>query len=465
LECNQRCIISITKNKTSSFYEFIVSVISTEKANYDRQLNYITKCISNEYKYEDLINKENIDIIYNLFRNDVVHTGLIKDSNILVLHAVYYQMTKQVDKELIYLKSAIKLNNSFGMNNLANYYLADRCTKKNPYEAIKWYKKAIDLGNIYAINNIAACYAYGHGFKRDYDKAISLVKHTKNFESNKVSTKLLGDCYIYKGKHAESLKWYLKAAELGNSIAMYLLGNIYYTGIYITQNYTEATKWYQKSVDNGNINAMNTLGLMYHQGIVIPKNLSKACELYKHASDLGSHDSMNNLGNYYYCFGNGIYNEAMKWYNKGMKLGNIHCIKNVAECYFHGNGCNQDYKQAFELFLKAANLNNAVAQHYVGQCYEKGFGTEINYIEAIKFYKACISNKDSTDICSKAKFLLTCKADLNKLMKNKFIVIVKMFDELDKENEQLMFANDHLKYFPGYDLDQANHDFSLLTSP
>jgi len=67
-----------------------------------------------------------------------------------------------------------------------------------------------------------------------------------------------------------------RMAELGDTVAQLDLGNSYYTGEGIPQNYNEAAKWYRIAAKKGNAVAQNNLGMMYSIGIGVPKRFMRA---------------------------------------------------------------------------------------------------------------------------------------------------------------------------------------------
>ena len=63
--------------------------------------------------------------------------------------------------------------------------------------------------------------------------------------------------------YTEAMKWYLKAAEQGNSEAQYRLGYCYeYRSIGGAKNLSEAISWYLKSAEQGNDEAKKALKRM-----------------------------------------------------------------------------------------------------------------------------------------------------------------------------------------------------------
>ena len=57
-----------------------------------------------------------------------------------------------------------------------------------------------------------------------------------------------------------------RAAEQGDASAQYLLGDRYYLGKGLPQNYAEALKWYRLAADEGHMMAQYLVGVMYANG-------------------------------------------------------------------------------------------------------------------------------------------------------------------------------------------------------
>ena len=54
---------------------------------------------------------------------------------------------------------------------------------------------------------------------------------------------------------AEALEWYQAAADQGYAIAQSNMGNIYFNGWGVPQNYEEAVKWYRLAAEQGDPDA------------------------------------------------------------------------------------------------------------------------------------------------------------------------------------------------------------------
>ena len=63
---------------------------------------------------------------------------------------------------------------------------------------------------------------------------------------------------------------------------------------------------------------------------------------------------------------------------KNAQSGDSEAQYKLGECYFNGDGIEQDYKKAVEWYEKSANQGYAKAQNNLGFCYGKGYGVEKN---------------------------------------------------------------------------------------
>jgi TPR repeat protein len=86
----------------------------------------------------------------------------------------------------------------------------------------------------------------------------------------------IGDEY-YAAKHfVEASKWYQKAAEQGERRAQNQLGQMYFLGQGVQQDYSEAAKWFEKAASQGHDLAKLMLGQLYLEGNGVRKDLVQA---------------------------------------------------------------------------------------------------------------------------------------------------------------------------------------------
>ena len=107
----------------------------------------------------------------------------------------------------------------------------------------------------------------------------------------------------------------LLAEWVGQADAQQTLGNLYYKGEGVQQDYAEALMWYRKAADQGLAASQNMLGVMYDKGEAVPQNFSEAVKWYRKAAGQGSVSAQFSLGKKY-AEGKGVpqnYAEAYVW--------------------------------------------------------------------------------------------------------------------------------------------------------
>lgn len=77
------------------------------------------------------------------------------------------------------------------------------------------------------------------------------------------------------------------AAEQGDAIAQNNLGNDYWQGFGICQNFDEAEKWLRKSAEQGNPSAQYNLGCFYHFELGLPINSIEVVYWWREAAEQG----------------------------------------------------------------------------------------------------------------------------------------------------------------------------------
>ena len=154
------------------------------------------------------------------------------------------------------------------------------------------------------------------------------------------------------------------AAESGDAIACCQLGDCYYFGKGVKNDYGEAVKWYQKAAEQGNSLAQFKLSICYKNGYGCKQDITKAAQYCRMSAERGKPEAQYELGNYYYL-GSGVnknFNEAFSWYRKAAEqnFANAQCA--LGDCYYYGAGVERNYSIAIEWFSKAANQGHDIAQ-------------------------------------------------------------------------------------------------------
>ena len=195
----------------------------------------------------------------------------------------------------------------------------------------------------------------------------------------------LGEIY-FKGEgvpqdYNEALKWYKEAAEAGDANSQFSLGGMYGKAQGIVQDNNEALKWYRKAAKQGHPSAQYWLGWMY---IVTSQDYQEAHKWFRKSAERDFVDAQFTLGNI--CEDNQDYNEAKKWYTKAAEQGYAPAQINLGIMYDKGEGILQDSNEALKWYKKAAGQGDAGAQYLVGLTYDLGWGIPQNGKEAVKWY-------------------------------------------------------------------------------
>lgn len=188
-------------------------------------------------------------------------------------------------------------------------------------------------------------------------------------------------------------KWFRKAAEQGNPDAQYNLGVLSEDGLGIKQDYSEAIAWYQKAAEQGIPEAYIQLSRLFDSGHAIPRekryitafslNSVQYEPLAKHCSDKAAESEQGKKIDYI--------GEA-KWYEAAAHL-KIPCAENTL-AYMYANGLGEPPKldKAISLYKAAAEQNYAVAQHNLGNMYLQGRGVRHDDVEAYFWYRLAAKN-------------------------------------------------------------------------
>jgi len=211
-------------------------------------------------------------------------------------------------------------------------------------------------------------------------------------QGNALAEVAIGEIYSFVDP-AESLKWYQKAADSGDVGGENMLGNIYFIGQGVKQDYSQALNWYRKAAEQGNANSESHLGTLYSQGLGVQQDYAAAMGWFQKSAAQGDLSSMYSIGMFYEN-GQGVsqdYTEAMKWFQKAGGLWTA--AVQIGLLYENGWGVKQDYAEALKWFQKYALSENGAfvtesqACYELGRLYQNGWGVRKNQTEAMKWFQ------------------------------------------------------------------------------
>lgn len=137
---------------------------------------------------------------------------------------------------------------------LAQSWLADCYEKgvgviKNIYTARVWYERADQGGHRHATFILAERYKHGWGVSRP--------------------------------DLTEALRYYRKAAAMGCFTAQHRIGDLYYYGRGVPQDFIESFRWYKMAEQNGSTRAVRSLAFAFENGHGVKVDRNEASRLFK----------------------------------------------------------------------------------------------------------------------------------------------------------------------------------------
>ena len=90
------------------------------------------------------------------------------------------------------------------------------------------------------------------------------------------------------GRYESAFEHFSEYAKMGNATAQDYLGEMYFYGRGVFQDYAKAVEWYRKSAEQGNADAQYNLGFMYRCALGISQDNAKAMEWYQKSAEQGN---------------------------------------------------------------------------------------------------------------------------------------------------------------------------------
>lgn len=318
---------------------------------------------------------------------------------------------------------AAELGNARAKCFYGTYLLKGQCCDKNIMLGVRNIRSAAKDGIAPACLLLAQYYEKGFTEGGIYQSNTLAVKNYKSAAKNgsiKAQKRL---AEIYKNgipgvsnNQKKSFKWYLIAAERGDSDAAFYVALFYANGNGIEKNYVEAVKWYKIAADHGSSSAMNNLAVCYENGRGVEKDEKEAFSFYLKAAEAGGSVAANNVS---ICYQQGTGTkvnpqQALFWKEKAAENGNTNAQKKLSEWYFKGYGTARSYEKALFWFVKSklekeenivvgiesllntikqkANDGNALYQYLLAKCYAYGVFVSKDVSLSMAWYEKSAAN-------------------------------------------------------------------------
>jgi TPR repeat protein len=117
----------------------------------------------------------------------------------------------------------------------------------------------------------------------------------------------------------EAMTTHIKACEENNAKSCSVIGQMYFKGDGVKQDFKEAFIPLKKACEQGEIRSCTFLGLMYERGDGVPQHIEKAREIYQKDCHFGDPMSCRNLAELYEKQLEGA--KAVTFYQKACEFG------------------------------------------------------------------------------------------------------------------------------------------------
>ena len=262
---------------------------------------------------------------------------------------------------------------------------------------------------------------------------------------------------IYYGinkNYKQMKKYYLKAIEKENHMAMYNLGNYYQ---YIEKDYGQMKKYYQMAIEKGSSVAMNNLGFYFQH---VEKNYKQMKKYYLMAIEKDDIKAMNKIG-LYYQYTKKDYNKMKKYYLMAIGKNNINAMYYLGSYY---DLIEKDYYQMEKYYLMIMdtennyrNIINKLESYYrTNNNTHKLLKLYIKINDSIEISKILIEYSNQTVLNEEINHILL--EYLNSIDNTLLPVSLKLYKQL--LNKQVDLLEAHFKYTEnGLGFSEAKKDF------
>ncbi len=299
----------------------------------------------------------------------------------------HYQ--RDYKKAAYWFELAAREKNPHAAYNLGRCLRYGQGVKADSVKALNQYLLAVKLGNTAALEYCADealtqpfdaivagnCYERPIGVEQNYKTAAKYYAMA-SAKGSVDGTLKAGYCYYMIKDGEQALKYYQKAAEMGNADAAYWAGKLLLGTYGAPADLSKAVNYLLKSADADNPNAQCELGKLYAEGKGVSQNLDQAIAYYRKAI-------ANRIINSRVVAGN---REAMWLYSMALIEG-----EGVAQNYCEGTYWLMRYAQASDKTLERVS-------DYITKLDSKN-----SYYSYLKGLRLMLVNENLTDAAKEFK--------------------------------------------------------------
>ena len=404
-ENNSLLVTPLVLNKLNKFYDDEYFLLNTCKEfsksklnNYTIIRNYIQEYIFYRY-YIDIDRPiEMYDFLIELISN---LNYLSQEKNIMIdgdldhyqsytkikieeyaselyFEGINFKMDKDYLQAYEYLHKSYENGNLDSIYPLAELLFDENFDLYNVNDAINLCEKGISSGQYDCAYLLGYAYDYGKGIEVNKDLAEKnyqiCIDNTENKELISNSKFELAGILWSKASDQNDMnniiKLYEDAINNTNFKAMYILGDKYYRGDKIEQDYDLAMFYFRMAARYNYGRAEFNIGKMYELGLGIIKSYEKAIEWYKLASTHGEVKALESMGDVYWDKKEFI--KAFKLYNMAYenyedKNDAVLVMLRIGFLYFHGLGVDKNRAKALEWLEMVKKTGNKSVITFIGK--------------------------------------------------------------------------------------------------
>ncbi|MEG2788803.1 MAG: SEL1-like repeat protein [Romboutsia sp.] len=287
------------------------------------------------------------------------------------------------------------LNDGLKFFNLANSYYYGINVDKDIIKAYNLYLKSASLGVCEAQNMVGIMNFNGEGISQSTENSIKYFEKAAN-QGNTTSMFNLAMIYLSdenKKDYKKAYEYLIKLADLGYILANDVLGYMYFEGLADEKSYDKALNYWNKSIESQDTN--NTSNET--------NNNFNSSDLKDEAlvtnNDINSIDNFDNLE---YTIGTiDNFEELPIPKDKNYNIDQISTQEidsdlekmTLGDNYFNGTNVDIDYVKAFDIYKELAELGNINAQIKVANMYKDGLGVNQDYYKSIEWYSRAIGSQ------------------------------------------------------------------------
>ena len=248
-------------------------------------------------------------------------------------------------------------------------------------------------------------YCCGYGAEQDLDKGLPYLRKAYE-DGDPLAGVMLGSVIAAYGDRIgidpAAAPDYLKSIESMSPEDKEYAWGYYSTGLYyyvMIGDPETAEKYFLTAADHGDTDAMNGLAQIYSDPGYSGYDPSKALDWYMKSYEQNSDAATAWLIGYSYdggLFGEPDYEKAFQWYQTAAENGYGMAYNSIGDMYENGRYVEQDTEKALEYYERTLELGESIGYISLGYMYEQGHGVEQSNDLALEYYNLALEYGDAS---------------------------------------------------------------------